>query len=202
MLANFKARSLAIFWVVFVALAWGVIIWTIAEGPINSLDIILTLVATLGAYLSAVFGYSWIRGSGFFEETPPSSQIQDMLENIDLLEARNRMVINVSADPAEAYPPLDSMEDDVEVPLSAGSALIIPRMLFNHDLWAKAIEEDIRDNPDSWGGAEAGAEALNTLKDYVNDYKTARQLIEESLRNNEWDEINELVKEYRNERDH
>ncbi len=41
-----------------------------------------------------------------------------------------------------------------------------------------------------------------TLKDYVNDYKTAHQLIEESLRNNEWDEINELVKEYRNERDH
>ena len=112
------------------------------------------------------------------------------------------MVINVPADPAEAYPPLDSMEDDVEVPLSAGSTLVIPRMLFNHDLWAKAIEEDIRDNPDSWGGAEAGAEALNTLKDYVNDYKTARQLIEESLRNNEWDEINELVKEYRNERGH
>ena len=112
------------------------------------------------------------------------------------------MVIHVPADPAEAYPQLDSMEDDVEVQLSAGSALIIPRMLFNHDLWAKAIEEDIRDNPDSWGGAEAGAEALNTLKDYVNDYKTARQLIEESLRNNEWDEINELVKEYRNERDH
>ena len=39
MLANFKARSLAIFWVVFVALVWGMIIWTIAEGPINSLDI-------------------------------------------------------------------------------------------------------------------------------------------------------------------
>jgi hypothetical protein len=202
MLVNFKTRSLAILWVAFVAVAWGVIIWTIAEGPINSLDIILALVATLGAYMSAVFGYSWIRGSDLFREAPQSSQIRDMLENIDRIEDRNRMVINVPADPAEAYPPLDSLEDDVEVPLSAGSALIIPRMLFNHDLWAKAIEEDIRDNPDSWGGAEAGAEALNTLKDYVNDYKTARQLIEESLRNNEWDEINELVKEYRNERDH
>ena len=202
MLATFKTRSLAIFWVVFVALVWGMIIWTIAEGPINSLDIILTLVASPGAYMAAVFGYSWILGSGFFEETPSSSQIRDMLEDIDLIEARNRMVINVPADPAEAYPPLDSMEDDVEVPLSAGSALVIPRMLFNHDLWVKAIEEDIRDDPDSWGGAEAGTETLNTLKDYVNDYKTARQLIEENLRNDEWDEINELVKEYRNERDH
>ena len=161
MLANFKARGLAIFWVVLVAIAWGVIVWTIAEGPINSLDIILTLVATLGAYLSAV-----------------------------------------SADPTEAYHPLDSMEDDVEVPLSADSTLVIPRMLYNHDVWVKAIEEDIRDNPDSWGGAEAGTEKLNTLKDYVNDYKTARQIIEENPRNNEWDEINELVKEYRNERDH
>ena len=138
MLANFKARALAIFWVVFVALVWGMIIWTIAEGPINSLDIILTLVASPGAYMAAVFGYSWILGSGFFEETPPSSQIRDMLEDIDLLEARNRMVINVPVDPTEAYPPLDSMEDDIE------------------------------ENP----------------------------------RNNEWDEINELVKEYRNERDH
>ena len=138
MLANFKARSLAIFWVVFVALAWGVIVWTIAEGPINSLDIILTLVASPGAYMAAVFGYSWIRGSDFFQGAPSSSKIRDMLENIDLLEARNRMVINVPADPAEAYPPLDSMEDDIE------------------------------ENP----------------------------------RNNEWDEIKELVKEYRNERDH
>ena len=200
MLANFKTRSLAILWVAFVAIAWGVIIWTIAEGPINSLDIIMALVATLGAYMSAVFGYSWIRGRDLFQEAPSSSQIQDMLENIDLLEARNRMVINVPADPAEAYPPLDSMEDDVEVPLSAGSTLVIPRMLFNHDRWVKAIEEDIRDNPDSWGGAEAGTEALNTLKDYVSDYKTARQLIEENLRNNEWAEINELVEGYRNER--
>lgn len=80
MLANFKARGLAIFWVVFVAIAWGVIVWTIAEGPINSLDIILTLVATLGAYLSAVFGYSWIRGRDFFQEAS-SSKIRDMLEN-------------------------------------------------------------------------------------------------------------------------
>ena len=200
MLANFKTRSLAILWAAFVAIAWGVIIWSIAEGPINSLDIILTLVATLGAYMSAVFGYSWIRGRDFFEEAPSSSQIQDMLENIDLLEARNRMVINVPADPAEAYPPLDSMEDDVEVPLSAGYTLVIPRMLFNHDRWVKAIEEDIRDNPDSWGGAEAGTEALNTLRDYVSEYKTARQLIEENLRSNEWAEINELVEGYRNER--
>ena len=138
MLVNFKVRSLAILWVAFVANAWGVIIWAIAEGPINSLDIIMALVATLGVYMSAVFGYSWIRGRDLFQEAPSSSQIQDMLENIDLLEARNRMVINVPADPAEAYPPLDSMEDGVEAP----------------------------------------------------------------LRNNEWDEINELVKEYRNERDH
>ena len=138
MLANFKTRSLAILWVAFVTIAWGVIIWTIAEGPINSLDIIMALVATLGAYMSAAVGYSWIRGSGLFQEAPSSSQIRDMLENVDLIEARNRMVINVPADPAEAYPPLDSMEDGVEAP----------------------------------------------------------------LRNNEWDEINELVKEYRNERDH
>lgn len=200
MLVNFKVRSLAIFWVAFVAIAWGVIVWTIAEGPINSLDIIMALVATLGAYMSAVFGHSWIRGRDFFEEAPSSSQIRDMLENIDLIEDRNRMIINVPADPAEAYPPLDSMEDDVEVPLSAGSTLVIPRMLFNNDRWVKVIEEDIRDNPDSWGGAEAGTEALNTLKDYVSDYKTARQLIEENLRNNEWAEINELVEGYRNER--
>ena len=200
MLANFKTRSLAIFWVVFVALVWGIIIWTIAEGPINSLDIILTLVASPGAYMAAVFGYSWILGSGFFEETPPSSQIRDMLENIDLLEARNRMVINVPADPAEAYPPLGSMEDVVEVPLSADSAPVIPRMLFNHALWVKAIDEAIRDDPDSWGGVEAGTETLNMLKDYANDYKTVLQLVE-ALRNNEWDEVNEIVKGYRNEWD-
>ena len=201
MRANFKARPLAIFWVVFVALAWGVVVWTIAEGPINSLDIILTLVATLGGYMSAVIGYSWIRGSGLFQEAPSSSKIRDMLENIDLLEARNRMVINVPADPAEAYPPLDSMEDVVEAPLSADSAPVIPRRLFNHALWVKAIDEAIRDDPDSWGGVEVGTETLNMLKDYVNDYKTVLQLVE-ALRNDEWDEINELVKEYRNERDH
>ena len=138
MLTNFKTRSLAILWVAFVAIAWGVIIWAIAEGPINSLDIIMALVATLGAYMSAAVGYSWIRGSDLFREDPSPSQIRDMLENVDLIEARNRMVINVPADPAEAYPPLDSLEEGVEAP----------------------------------------------------------------LRNNEWDEINELVKEYRNERDH